>query len=401
MGMSNKEIISKAQITTDAIATAGKLNPQQADKFIDYVYDLTGLKNKVRTVRFRPDQLDIDKINIGQRAAVAKSEATDPQVRRGVTTSKVTLSPFEIMVPFEISDDFMEYNIEGDGVEDHVIRMMATQLGNDMEELYIDGEKLGPARFQGDLFANGSLAHAVKDTYMGLGDGWLKKARGGNVVDAAGANITSTIFGNMINAMPEKYKRNKANLRFFCSTNIEQNYRQAIASRITAAGDTALSSESRLTPFGIPLDPFSLWASTPRVTEHVTLTGVAASSLLFKNIVADSEVVVLSSLSGTPVVPYVEGVGGDYVLDYVNGTIVRTAASAISSGAVVKITYQSEAQIMLTEYRNLIAGIGREIRIEKDRDIFRGVNQYAITAKVCMEIENLEAVVWAKNIGLK
>lgn len=401
MGMTNKELISKAQITTDAIAAAGKLNPEQSDKFIDYVFDLTGLKNKVRTVKFKPDKLDIDKINIGKRAAVPKAEATDPQVRRGVSTSKITLSPFEIMVPFEISDDFMEYNIEGMGVEDHVIRMMATQLGNDMEELYIDGDKLGPARFQSDLLDSGSSTHAIKDTYMALGDGWLKKFRGSNVIDANGANVNSTLFSNMINALPEKYKRNKANLRFFCSTNIEQNYRQVIGSRATSSGDSALSSESRLTPFGIPLDPFSLWASTPRVTEHVTLTGVIASSLLFKNIVAASEIVVLSGLGATPVTPYVEGAGGDYVLDYVNGTIVRTAGSTIPTGSLVKITYQSEAQLVLTEYRNLIAGIGREIRIEKDRDIFRGVNQYAITAKICMEVENLEAAVWAKNVGLK
>jgi hypothetical protein len=399
MGMTNKEIISKAQITTDAIAAAGKLNPQQADRFIDYVYDLTGLKNKVRTVRFRPDQMDIDKINVGQRAAVAKAEATDPQVRRGVSTSKVTLTPFEIMVPFEISDDFMEYNIEGMDVEDHIIRMMATQMGNDIEELYIDGEKLGPARYQGDLFDGGSLAHVVKDSYMALGDGWLKKMRGGNVVDAAGANINSTLFSKMINALPEKYKRNKANLRFFCSTNIEQNYRQVIGSRATSSGDTALSSTSLLTPFGIPLEPFSLWASTPRATEHVVLNGTTAVSLLFKNIVAASEVVTLAGLNGTPTSPF--GTSADYAIDYVNGTIARKSGGAITDGATVKITYQSEAQIALTEYRNLIAGIGREIRIERDRDIFRGVNQYAITAKVCMEIENLEAVVWAKNVGLK
>jgi len=401
MGMTNKEIISKAQITTDAIAAAGKLNPEQSDRFIDYVFDLTGLKDKIRTVRFKPDQLDIDKINIGQRAAVAKSEATDPQVRRGVSTSKVSLTPFEIMVPFEISDDFMEYNIEGENVEDHIIKMMATQLGNDIEELYIDGDKLGPARFQADLFDTGSAVHAVKDTYMGLGDGWLQKMRASNVVDADGANVSSTLFNNMINAMPEKYKRNKANLRFFCSTNIEQNYRQVIGSRATSSGDSALSSESRLTPFGIPLDPFSLWSSTPRVTQHVTLTGTTAVALLFKNIVSGSELVTLSSLGATPTAPFVEGAGNDYLVDYTNGTVVRDGASTIPSGTVVKITYQSEAQLALTEYRNLIAGIGREIRIEKDRDIFRGVNQYAISAKVCMEIENLEAIVWAKNVGLK
>jgi hypothetical protein len=45
-------------------------------------------------------------------------------------------------------------------------------------------------------------------------------------------------------------------------------------------------------------------------------------------------------------------------------------------------------------------GIGRDIRIEKDRDIFKGVNQYAITAKVSVQFEELTAIVKVRNIGL-
>jgi len=399
--MSNEELIRKAQVTTDALAAAGKLNPEQADKFIDYVFDLTSLKGKVRTVKFKPDQLDIDKINVGQRVTVAKAEATDPQVRRGVSTSKVTLNPKEVMVPFEISDDFMEYNIEMESVEDHIIKMMATQMANDLEELYLDGDVLGPARFQGDIYDGGSATHAVKDTYIGLLDGWLKKARGSNVKDFNGANISSTVFSDMINALPEKYKRNKRNLKFFSSTVLEQNYRQVISSRATAKGDSALETESNLTPYGIELVPAPLFSSTPRVTEHVTLTGVATTQLQFKNIVENSEIVTLTNLGATPVAPYTEGAGNDYVMDYVNGTIKRDAAGVLPDPVNVKITYLAESQLLLTEYRNLIIGLGRDIRIEKDRDIFKGVNQYAITAKVSTEIENLEAMVFGKNIGLR
>lgn len=398
--MSNQELIQKAQITTDAIAAAGKLNPEQANKFIDYVFDLTSLKGKVRQIKFKPDQLDIDKINVGSRVAVAKNEATDPQVRRGVSTSKITLSPKEIMVPFEISDDFLEYNIEGMNVEDHVIKMMATQMANDIEELFIDGESLGSARFQADLFDGGSATHAVRDSYIGLFDGWLKLARSANVVDLAGANISSTVFNRMINALPEKYKRNKGNLKFFCSSTIEQNYRQTVSARATAAGDNALSSMVNLTPYGIELVPVPLLSLTPRVTEHVTMTGVVAQQLQFTNLVANAEIVVPTTIGATPIAPYVEGAGNDYVMDYVNGTITRDAAGSIGDGQVVKITYQSEAQLLLTEYRNLLMGIGRDIRIEKDRDIYKGVNQYAITSKVSCEIENDEAVVFGKNIGL-
>ena len=54
---------------------------------------------------------------------------------------------------------------------------------------------------------------------------------------------------------------------------------------------------------------------------------------------------------------------------------------------------------MLTHKNNMIIGIGRDIRIEKDRDIYKGVNQYAITAKVAVEFEEVTAIAKGRNIG--
>lgn len=48
---------------------------------------------------------------------------------------------------------------------------------------------------------------------------------------------------------------------------------------------------------------------------------------------------------------------------------------------------------------NLITAIGRDIRIEKDRDIFARLNQWAITTKVDAQFEEVDAVVKAYNIG--
>src|SRR6056300_1635979 len=87
--MSNEEILKQAAISTAEIISSGRLNDKQADKFIDFVIDVTGLKNKVRTVRFRNDKMDIDKIGVGNRVAVPKREGIDPAVRRKITTSKI------------------------------------------------------------------------------------------------------------------------------------------------------------------------------------------------------------------------------------------------------------------------------------------------------------------------
>lgn len=396
MTISNRELVEKAVITTDAIASSGKLNAAQSDRFIDYVIDESVLKNNARIIRFRNEDLDIDKIGVGTRVALPKTEAADPALRRGITTSKVTLTPKEIVVPFEIGDVFKEINIEGESVEDHVIQMMARQLSNDLEDLYINGDTLGEAVIEGDIKDGGSTTQYIKDPYMALFNGWLRLSDGGNVYDAAGQNIGLGIFGGMLRQMPTKFRRNKAALRFYMSPDLWQLYLEKLATRATVLGDATAGGAAH-TPFGVNAVALPLLDLLPTVTEHVTLTGTTAVSL--RNSPVQNEVVTLATLGTTPTTPFVEGAGNDYVMDYVNGTIVRDAGGSIASGSVVKVTYEANPQVLLTHMNNFIVGIGRDVRIERDRDIFKGVNQYAITAKAAVEFEEDTAIVKAVNVG--
>lgn len=400
--MTNDEILEKATITTSDIAAAGRLNDKQADRFIDFVIDVTGLKDKVRVARFRNDKMDIDKIGVGKRVAVAKKEAIDPAVRRKANFSKVTLQPEEIMVPWELSDEFVLENLEGETVEDTIMRLMATQMSNDLEELYIQGDKLGALRYESELIEGGSATDVIVDTYLKLQDGWLKLAGASNIVDHAGNNVSNQVFSDMIVEMPSKFKRNKRNLKFFASDTTEQLYRNNLASRATGLGDTASTSDMNLMPFGIELVPLALLPQTPLITEHVTLNGVVAVNLKHKNIVNGSELVVeqtaIDAAPSTPVTPYVEGV--DYTMNYANGTIARIGTGAIPDGSDVKISYLSQSQMWLTEFRNMVLGIGRDIRVERDRNIFSSVTEFAMTARVACQIEETDAVVLGINIGL-
>lgn len=393
--MTNEELVRKAAIVADNLATAGKLNPAQSDRFIDFVIDETVLADNARIVRFRNESLDIDKIGVGRRVAVPKAEARDPNVRRGLTTSKVTITPSEIMVPFEIGDNFRELNIEGDNVEEHIIQMMATQLANDIEDLYINGNTLGPAALEGDLVEGGSTSLYVKDSYLALQQGWSVLADGSNIVDAAGQNIGLGVFSRAIRAMPTKFRRNKAALRWFMSPDLWQIYLEKLTTRATSLGDSAAQGNAVAGPYGIPAVPIPLWDFEPPIVEHIVLTGTTPTALKYgpvKNVV-----VTPSALAATPTAAYIETT--DYVVDYTVGTVTRNGGGAIGSGATVKVTYQSNPQLLLTHQNNMIVGIGRDVRIEKDRDIFKGMNQYAITAKVGVQYEELSAIVKVKNIG--
>jgi len=395
--MTNEELVQKALITTADLVAAGKLNDMQSDMFIDFVIDVTELRGSVRVVRFTNENLQIDKIGVGQRVSVPKEEAKDPGVRRGVNTSKVKLTPQEVMTPFEISDNFAEHNIEGEEVEDTVMRLMATQTANDVEELVINGDVLGPARVEGDLFDGGSTTSVIKDSFIGLIDGWLRLMDSGNVYDAEGANLSAKIFSGMIKKMPVKFRRTRRNLRFLMALDLEQNWREKVSSRGTAQGDAALTSSGTIPVYGVQMVPVPLLEPEPRVVQHVTFGAHPDTQSLRYKPIGTTVSIAPTSLGASPVAPYVETT--DYTVDRTNGTISTTVAGAVVSGTF-KVTYQSRAQIALTDYQNLVLGIGRDIRIETDRDIFKGVNQFAITTKVDAEIEEVTATVKGINIGL-
>ena len=54
----------------------------------------------------------------------------------------------------------------------------------------------------------------------------------------------------------------------------------------------------------------------------------------------------------------------------------------------------------LTPRENLVFGVHRQVRIEKDKDILRGVNIYTITTRVAVALEETDAIVVAVNVGL-
>jgi hypothetical protein len=300
------------------------------------------------------------------------------------------------VVPFEISDEFREENIEGDNIEAHIIRMMAAQLSNDMEELFINGNTIGPAVLENTLREDGSSTLYVKDSYLALGDGWLKLAiAGGHIVNAGNVSVGPSLFSSMLKAMPAKFKRNLADMRFITSQDLEQNYREKIATRQTASGESALNSLAPLAPFGVPLVPFPLFPFNATVVQTATVAENATITTGFAPIVSGSMVVTPQTLGNVATAAYSVG-GTNYTVDYTTGIVTVLATLA---NVPLKLTFQVAPQVMLANYKNFIIAIGRDITIEKDRDIYKGVNQYAITTKIACGFEEDDALVIARNVG--
>lgn len=400
MSLSNEELafIQKAITAAETLATYGKLNPEQATKFLDYVIDTTVMKNNVRIVRFRNEKMEINRLDIGNRVMFPGTEYQAPQERQGVSTSKIELQPKEVLCAFDISDTFKGQNVEGDSAADHIMRMFATGWGNNMEEVLINGDTTGPSGLENDVWSAGSTTQYVIDALLALFDGWWRKADGGNLVNMNGANVGISAFRRMLTALPAKYKKNRRDLRWFMSDELADVYIEKVSTRQTAKGDQAAEGVEQA-PLGIPLVRVPGFGFNPKIVEHVVVPNDTAVALRYKPIVSGSEVVTPSTLGRTPATKYVEGTA--YDMDYTNGTITNPSGDAtIANGATVKITYEAYPQILLTHWQNFILAFGMDdLKVERARNIHKRADEYVMSGRIDEQIENLEAVVKGYNLG--
>lgn len=204
----SENILEKVIRTTEVGANGGGLlKPEQANKFIDYMFDQTVLTNECRVVRMKSDTAEIDKLNIGQRIVRGAVEAVDTGVNAPATFTKISLTTKKLRLDWELSSESLEDNLEGEELEDHIARLMATQFGNDVEDLAINGDT------------------ASSDLLLKNFDGWYKRAlAGGHVVDNGGQPLSLGTLNTALKAMPRNFMQRRNQLRFYTGSNAIQDY---------------------------------------------------------------------------------------------------------------------------------------------------------------------------------
>lgn len=244
------DLLEKVIDTTMLGATQqGLLSPAQGNRFIDYMFDATVLGRDARTVRLRGDTAELDRMHVGERLVRVATEAVDDHVNVGVTFSKVSITSTKLRLDWELSSEALEDGLEGDGLEDHIARLMATQMGNDLEDVAINGDA------------------TLADPLLKAFDGWRKRAHtAGRVVDAGGRVIDTSVFNAAIKAMPRQYKQRRNQLRFYTGSNLAQDYRYNLFNN---GPDAAVQAQltggiegGNLVAFGIPVVEVPLFDET-------------------------------------------------------------------------------------------------------------------------------------------
>ena len=188
-------------------SAGGILQPEQARRFIDYVWDATVLAKDGRKVTMRANTMEIEKVNVGERVIRAAAQGAPDYTNIGATFSKVELTTKKIRLDWEVSTEALEDNIEGGALEDHLVRLMTNAFANDIEDLAINGIGSGA------------------DAFLSIMPGFVKQTRGtvGNAAHEYAAtvaddNYTTTVMQGLLLAMPRKYRALKSNLKFYAGT---------------------------------------------------------------------------------------------------------------------------------------------------------------------------------------
>ena len=187
----------------------GVLLPEQARRFIDYVWDATVLAQDGRRVTMRANTMELDKVNVGERVIRAAAQASYDYTNTGATFTKVELTTKKIRLDWEVATEALEDNIEGGALEDHLVRLMTNAFANDIEDLAINGDgSTGDflSIMEGFVFKATDTGSAAHESLVEITNGW-----------------NTNVMQDIILAMPRKYRALKNNLKFYAGTDAFQS----------------------------------------------------------------------------------------------------------------------------------------------------------------------------------
>lgn len=253
--MDNSTIIRKAAIETGSLSS-GLLNPEQARRFIQQTFEATNLGGLVRHEMRTAKTGEIDKIGIDRRIVRKKTENTDDNNRAGVKTSQIEYSTTAVRLPWEITEETLRENIEGQNFENIVTNLMTTQLGVDMEDLYLNGDE--------------DVAEGTADyDFLKINDGWIKQiSNGGHVYDASSeGEMSLDLFYKALAQIPNKY--NNGRLRWLMSPRRAQEWELFLLNKVIGAGgavpDSIYTAPARIQAVECPsLDDGTILLTDPR-----------------------------------------------------------------------------------------------------------------------------------------
>jgi HK97 family phage major capsid protein len=190
-------ILDNTNPVGDLVSDGGILQPEQSRQFIEYIFEQQVLAQDGRRVTMRANTTELEKMNVGERVIRAAAQADATYTNADVQFTKVTLTTKKIRLDWEVSSEALEDNIEGAGLEDHLVRTMTRAFANDLEDLAINGTGAGTNNF------------------LNILEGFVSIEADGN---SATYGTTVESLQGLVLAMPRKYRGSRSNMKFYADT---------------------------------------------------------------------------------------------------------------------------------------------------------------------------------------
>jgi hypothetical protein len=172
-----------------------------------------------------------------------KTENTDDGYRAKPTFSSIEYATTAVRLPWEITEETLRENIQGQSLENTITSLMTKQIGVDLEDLCINGDT--------------SLASTADDyDFLHINDGWVKQLTdGGHVEDRSAKNggaMSIDVYYDALRQLPNKY--NNGALRWLMSPHRQQEWERYILDKAITVG--GIISDRRVeNPVSIPAVP--------------------------------------------------------------------------------------------------------------------------------------------------
>lgn len=344
------------------------LAAQEADRFIEYVWDESKLKNHARLVRMASSTKNIRGLGIGtDRILKPSATFSSSDYKKTYTENLIQLTSKELRCCLVIFDSDLEDINVGNAAQlkNHIMSMGTKKIANELDEIYWIGDTQSLSSFASDDARSQidgwryRLDHSQSgETYENSVTGSTIILDASNTVTAKAADFDLTTsqgieeqdtsapynqefkFDLMIEKLPSKYKLGGlSSLRFFLNDQVAQRYVRALSKRATPIGDAAIQGKVPLSYGTIPIVTLPLMP-----TQMIINTSDAQKENLD---------------TSTP---------GDLT------------------------------DCVLTHEANFIIGVQKEIQMEAERSAADRANYFFFTLRVDVAIENVNAVVLLKRL---
>lgn len=366
------------------------LNTAQADKFIDYVVDESVILKSSRVVRMDTPQKVIGKIGISDKILypAQRGQALDANKRASATPDKITLVSQEVIGEVRIYDDEVEDNIEGVAFKEHMMKMVAKKVANQLERVALYSRKV-----------------ANPSDLLQMFDGFVKAIEtSGVVVDASDTGLFSDRYID---------KEKLAKLR----KSIDTKYRNVL-NKWYMPDDVAIDYEVKYEASNNTVNKYGAFgvdftkANIMSIDRPVFKTGGLNTTLTASPIAGATviNVTATTNLSVGDTITLALGKDKEFTttVSAIN-TLALTLADALpfaynhtlATENTVKETTLDGADVILTPDYNFIYGIQRDITIEPDRVAKERSTDFVITMRVDFQVENAEMSGILKNVKVK